>query len=318
MVKKEELYFDSRDGVSRIHAIRWIPDGEPRAILQIVHGMAEYVDRYHDFAVKMAERGFLVIGEDHLGHGLSVQGEGTYGYFCENDPATVVVRDVHRLKKLTQKEYPGIPCFIMGHSMGSFITRNYICKYGTGVEGAVIMGTGMQKKAVVSSAKKMAAAQKIIHGSKYRSKVLDKAAFGQYNKRIENPKTESDWLSKDEKKVEEYINDPLCGFTFTVNGFQTLFELIWRLYQQDNLDNMPKDLPIMFVSGTDDPVGDYFEGVERAIESFKATGMQDITVKKYEKCRHELLNELEQEQVAGDILGWLLEKIAALEAVNEE
>lgn len=313
MVKKEELYFDSRDGVSRIHAIRWIPDGEPRAILQIVHGMAEYVDRYHDFAVKMAERGFLVIGEDHLGHGLSVQGEGTYGYFCENDPATVVVRDVHRLKKLTQKEYPGIPCFIMGHSMGSFITRNYICKYGAGVEGAVIMGTGMQKKAVVSSAKKMAAAQKIIHGSKYRSKVLDKAAFGQYNKRIENPKTESDWLSKDEKKVEEYINDPLCGFTFTVNGFQTLFELIWRLYQQDNLDNMPKDLPIMFVSGTDDPVGDYFEGVERAIESFKATGMQDITVKKYEKGRHELLNEPEWEQIAEDIYSWLLEKLPVAE-----
>lgn len=313
MVKKEELYFDSRDGVSRIHAIRWIPDGEPRAILQIVHGMAEYVDRYHDFAVKMAERGFLVIGEDHLGHGLSVQGEGTYGYFCENDPATVVVRDVHRLKKLTQKEYPGIPCFIMGHSMGSFITRNYICKYGTGVEGAVIMGTGMQKKAVVSSAKKMAAAQKIIHGSKYRSKVLDKAAFGQYNKRIENPKTESDWLSKDEKKVEEYINDPLCGFTFTVNGFQTLFELIWRLYRQDNLDNMPKDLPIMFVSGTDDPVGDYFEGVERAIESFKATGMQDITVKKYEKGRHELLNEPEWEQIAEDIYSWLLEKLPVAE-----
>ena len=313
MVKKEELYFDSRDGVSRIHAIRWIPDGEPRAILQIVHGMAEYVDRYHDFAVKMAERGFLVIGEDHLGHGLSVQGEGTYGYFCENDPATVVVRDVHRLKKLTQKEYPGIPCFIMGHSMGSFITRNYICKYGTGVEGAVIMGTGMQKKAVVSSAKKMAAAQKIIHGSKYRSKVLDKAAFGQYNKRIENPKTESDWLSKDEKKVEEYINDPLCGFTFTVNGFQTLFELIWRLYRQDNLDNMPKDLPIMFVSGTDDPVGDYFEGVERAIESFKATGMQDITVKKYEKGRHELLNEPEWEQIAEDIYSWLSEKLPVAE-----
>lgn len=316
MVKKEELYFDSRDGVSRIHAIRWIPDGEPRAILQIVHGMAEYVDRYHDFAVKMAERGFLVIGEDHLGHGLSVQGEGTYGYFCENDPATVVVRDIHRLKKLTQKEYPGIPCFIMGHSMGSFITRNYICKYGTGVEGAVIMGTGMQKKAVVSSAKKMAAAQKIIHGSKYRSKVLDKAAFGQYNKRIENPKTESDWLSKDEKKVEEYINDPLCGFTFTVNGFQTLFELIWRLYRQDNLDNMPKDLPIMFVSGTDDPVGDYFEGVERAIESFKATGMQDITVKKYEKGRHELLNEPEWEQIAEDIYSWLSEKLPVAEEIE--
>ena len=318
MVTKEELYYDSRDGISKIHAIRWIPKEEPKAVLQIVHGMAEYVDRYHDFAVKMAEKGFLVVGEDHLGHGLSVQGDGAYGYFCENDPATVVVRDVHRLKKLTQQKYPGLPYFIMGHSMGSFITRNYLCKYGTGIDGAIIMGTGMQKKALVSSAKKMAAIQKVLHGSRYVSKVLDKAAFGQYNKMIANPLTESDWLSKDEKKVEAYINDPLCGFTFTVNGFQTLFELIWRLYQQENLDNMPKELPVMFASGTDDPVGDYFEGVERAVESFRKTGMLDITVKKYEKGRHELLNEPEWEQVAEDIYGWLSEKIAALEAADEK
>ena len=164
----------------------------------------------------------------------------------------------------------------------------------------------------------MAAIQKMIHGSKYVSKVLDKAIFGQYNKGIVNPQTESDWLSKDEKKVEAYINDPLCGFTFTVNGFQTLFELIWRLYKQENLDNMPKELPVMFVAGTDDPVGDYFEGVERAVESFRKTGMKDIAVKKYEKCRHELLGEPEWEQVAGDIYDWLSEKMAALEAGDEE
>lgn len=318
MAKKEELYYDSRDGINKIHAIRWIPEEEPKAVLQIVHGMAEYVDRYHDFAVKMAEKGFVVVGNDHLGHGLSVPEGGTYGYFCENDPATVVVRDVHRLKKLTQQEYPGLPYFIMGHSMGSFITRNYLCKYGTGINGAIIMSTGMQKKVLVSSARKMAAIQKALHGSKYVSKVLDKAAFGKYNKMIENAKTTSDWLSRDEKKVEAYIKDPLCGFTFTVNGFQTLFELMWRLYKQENLVHMPKELPVMFVAGAADPVGDYFEGVERAVTSFKEVGMQDITVKKYEKCRHELLNELEQEQVAEDILGWLLEKIAALEAVNEE
>lgn len=318
MAKKEELYYDSRDGINKIHAIRWIPEEEPKAVLQIVHGMAEYVDRYHDFAVKMAEKGFVVVGNDHLGHGLSVPEGGTYGYFCENDSATVVVRDVHRLKKLTQQEYPGLPYFIMGHSMGSFITRNYLCKYGTGINGAIIMSTGMQKKVLVSSARKMAAIQKALHGSKYVSKVLDKAAFGKYNKMIENAKTTSDWLSRDEKKVEAYIKDPLCGFTFTVNGFQTLFELMWRLYKQENLVHMPKELPVMFVAGAADPVGDYFEGVERAVTSFKDVGMQDITVKKYEKCRHELLNELEQEQVAEDILGWLLEKIAALEAVNEE
>lgn len=318
MVKKEALYFDSRDGINKIHAVRWIPEREPKAVLQIVHGMAEYVGRYDEFAVMMAERGFLVVGEDHLGHGLSVPEDGAFGYFCENDPATVVVRDVHRLKKLTQQEYPGLPYFIMGHSMGSFITRNYLCKYGTGIDGAIIMGTGMQKKALVSSAKKMAAVQKIIHGSSYVSTVLDKAAFGLYNKKIENPKTDFDWLSKDEKKVEEYINDPFCGFTFTVNGFQTLFELIWRLYKQENLEKMPKELPVMFASGTDDPVGDYFEGVERAIESFKEVGMQDITVKKYETGRHELLNEPEWKEIAEDIYSWLSEKLAAVEAADEE
>ena len=318
MIKKEELFFDSRDNISKIHAIRWIPEGEPKAILQIVHGMAEYVDRYHDFAVKMAKKGFLVVGNDHLGHGLSVQGDGAYGYFCENDPATVVVRDVHRLKKLTQNEYPGLPYFIMGHSMGSFITRNYICKYGTGIDGAIIMGTGMQKKALVNSARKMVAVQKVMHGSKYVSMGINKAVFGQYNKKLENPQTAMDWLSRDEKKVEAYINDPLCGFTFTVNGFHTLFELIWRLYKQENLEKMPKHLPVMFASGADDPVGDYFEGVERAVESFKEAGMQDITVKKYEKGRHELLNEPEWETVAEDIYSWLSEKMAAMEAVDEE
>ena len=318
MIKKEELYFDSRDNISKIHAIRWIPEGEPKAILQIVHGMAEYVDRYHDFAVKMTKRGFLVVGNDHLGHGLSVQGNGAYGYFCENDPATVVVRDVHRLKKLTQNEYPGLPYFIMGHSMGSLITRNYMCKYGTGIDGAIIMGTGMQKKALVNSARKMVAVQKVMHGSKHVSSVINKAVFGSYNKKIENPQTVVDWLSKDEKKVETYINDPLCGFTFTVNGFQTLFELIWRLYKQENLEKMPKDLPVMFASGADDPVGDYFDGVERAVESFKEAGMQDITVKKYERGRHELLNEPEWEMVVEDIYSWLSEKMAAMEAVDEE
>lgn len=318
MIRKEELYYDSRDGKSKIHAVRWIPEEAPKAILQIVHGMAEYADRYHEFAVNMAERGFLVTGEDHLGHGLTVQQGGLYGYFCENDPATVVVRDVHRLKKLTQQEYPGLPYFMLGHSMGSFIVRNYICKYGTGIDGAVIMGTGMQKKAIVSSAGKMAAIQKVFYGSEYVSKALDKAVFGQYNKRIAAPKTESDWLNKDEKKVEEYRNDPMCGFTFTVNGFQTLFALLGRLYQQENLDGMPKQLPILFASGTEDPVGEYFEGVERAVQSFRDTGMQDVTVKKYEKGRHELLNEPEWEQVAEDIYNWLSEKLAFLEENDEK
>lgn len=311
MIKKEELYFDSRDNVTKLHAIRWIPEEKPTAVLQIVHGMAEYVNRYDEFAVQMAGRGILVVGDDHLGHGQSVPTGGTYGYFCENDPATVVVRDVHRLKKMTQNLYPGVPYFIMGHSMGSFITRNYLCKYGSGIDGAVILGTGMQPKSVLAVSKAVAAIQKALYGSKHVSHFIDKNAFGKYNKRIKDAKTAADWLTKDADRVEAYLKDSSCGFVFTVNGFQTLFELIWRLYKKENLENMPKDLPILFASGTDDPVGDYFEGVQRAIESFKVVGMKDITVKKYETDRHELLNETDRDTVTQDIYNWLMQKVNA-------
>lgn len=318
MIKKEEFYFDSRDGVTKLHAVRWIPEEKPRAVLQIVHGMAEYVERYDEFAGKMAERGFLVVGDDHLGHGKSVPEGGTFGYFCENDPATVVVRDEHRLKKMTQETYPGIPYFIMGHSMGSFITRNYLCKYGTGIDGAIIMGTGMQSRALLCFSKAVAAVIKPLFGSGYVSRLLDWGGFGQYNRRIAKPKTKVDWLSKDEERVAAYIADPLCGFRFTVNGFQTLFELIWRLHDKENLSHMPKSLPVLFISGSDDPVGNYFKGVQKAVNSFIDVGMQDVTVRKCESGRHELLNEPEREQVTEDIYGWLSRKLAALEENGEK
>ena len=147
---KEEFYFDSRDGENRIHAVRYTPDaGNVRGIVQIVHGMAEYVERYENLAEFLTKRGILVTGEDHLGHGKSVSEGGSFGYFCEQDPATVVVRDVHRLKKITEEQYPQVPYIILGHSMGSFIARNYLCRYGSGIGGAVIVGTGMQPAGLI-------------------------------------------------------------------------------------------------------------------------------------------------------------------------
>lgn len=147
---KEEFYFDSRDGENRIHAVRYTPDdGNVRGIVQIVHGMAEYVERYENLAEFLTKRGILVTGEDHLGHGKSVSEGGSFGYFCEQDPATVVVRDVHRLKKITEEQYPQVPYIILGHSMGSFIARNYLCRYGSGIDGAVIVGTGMQSSGLI-------------------------------------------------------------------------------------------------------------------------------------------------------------------------
>lgn len=310
MVKREELYFDSRDNENKIHAIKWIPESQtPMCILQIIHGMAEYIERYDEFAENMAQKGILVVGEDHLGHGKSVGENGTYGYFCERDAATVVVRDSHRLKKMIQEQYPGVPYIILGHSMGSFILRNYLCRYGTGIQAAVIVGTGMQPKAVLAAGKAVAAVQKLFKDSKYPSSLLNAIAFGGYNKRIKGNRTVMDWLTKDEKIVDAYIQDPLCGFTFTVNGFQTIFELVSRLYKSENLEKIPKELPVLFMSGADDPVGDYGKGVNKACRSLADAGMKRVQMKLYSDDRHEILNETDRAKIYEDIYVWILSVI---------
>lgn len=308
---KEEFYFDSRDGKSKLHAVRYEPDRKEdiRCVVQIVHGMAEYIERYEEFAGFLTARGCVVTGEDHMGHGQSVGKKGKYGYFCEQDPATVLVRDVHRLKKTTQALYPDVPYIIMGHSMGSFITRNYMFRYGTGISAAVIMGTGMQPPALLRASKAVAYMQRVFYGPKHVSGLIDKLAFGSYNKQIANPATPFDWLSRDGERVAKYIADPMCGFVFTVNGFLTLFELISRLNRRENLAQVPARLPVFMVSGDADPVGDYGRGVQRAYESLRSAGVENIMLKMYEGGRHELLNETNRDEVMQDIFRWIEETV---------
>lgn len=309
MVKKEEFTFDSRDGETKIHGVRWVPEGKVICILQIIHGMAEYVERYEELAQYLGEKGILVTGDDHLGHGKSLGRNGAYGYFCEQDPATVVVRDVHRLKKITQEEYPGIPYVILGHSMGSFILRNYLFRYGTGIQGAIVCGTGSQPKALVKVCKMMTAVQGLFLGQKHTAKFIDRLAFGAYNKRIPDAKTSVDWLCTEESVVNAYVEDSLCGFTFTVNGFKTLFTLLDRLNKEENLKVMPKELPVFFIAGDMDPVGDYGEGVRKAYDDFKKVGMEHISIKLYPGARHELLNEKDKHKIYEDIYPWIMERV---------
>lgn len=310
MVKKEDFYFDSRDGEHKIHAIKWIPDVEkPVCILQIVHGMAEYIDRYDGFANYMADRGILVVGDDHLGHGQSVKPGELYGYFCKEDAHTVLVRDEHRLKKMIQKQYEGVPYLILGHSMGSFITRNYLLKYGAGIDGAIIMGTGMHTKPELLFGIAMSKIQRLFFGDKHVATLINALTFGAYNQRIKSPKTSFDWISRNEDNIRKYAEDPLCGFTFTVNGFETLFKLILSLQDQDKLKKMPANLPVFFLSGTDDPVGNYGKSVRQVYQSFKEIGMENVRMKLYPKDRHELLNEVDREDVYGDIYRWILQRI---------
>ncbi len=304
-MRKEIFAYTSGDGISAIQATRYMPeDGSCRAVVQIVHGMAEYVGRYEEFAQFLTDKGVVVTGEDHLGHGGSI-GENGPGYFCEKDPATTVVEDVHTLRLLTGEKYPGVPYIILGHSMGSFILRNYLCVHGTEIDGAVVMGTGMQPKWLLGAARVLTGLMKIVAGEKSVRTFLDRIAFGAYNSRIKPLKTDKDWLSKDEERVARYIEDDLCGFVFTVNGFGTLFELIHRLQKPEYLRRIPSDMPILVVSGEEDPVGDYGAGVRLAVESMEAAGAQCVACKLYPGDRHEILNETDREQVMADIWDYL-------------
>ena len=307
-MKKEEFFFDSRDGESQIYAVRFEPETEEvRAVVQIIHGMAEYVERYSEFAEFLAERGFVVTGEDHLGHGGSVGKNGT-GYFCRKDPATVVVEDVHSLKKMTQERYPSVPYIMLGHSMGSFMLRNYLQCYGSGIQGAIIMGTGVQNPVKLQAARMLAGLMGVF-GGRHRSKFFHNMAFGTYNYGIRFVFTPMDWLSRDWRKVKRYIQDPLCGFIFTINGFQTLFELIRRCQKQKKLALIPKHLPIFVVSGAADPVGDYGDGVKKVVRRLQKAGLTEVILKIYRYDRHELLNERDRETVMEELYGWICEKV---------
>ena len=305
-MKKDDLFYLSRDGKTQVHAVRWTPDSENVvAVVQIVHGMAEYVERYEEFAEFLTARGYVVVGNDHLGHGKSISDNGTYGYFCEKDSATVVVRDVHRLKKMTQEQYPGVPYFIFGHSMGSYITRNYMARYGTGIDGVIVAGTGDEPGVVLVSGKAVATVTGLFKGDTAKGKFIDQTAFGAYNKRIKDARTPVDWLTSVEEKVDAYIADEACGFMFTANGFKTLFELIARTKKKEYMKCIPKELPVYIIAGKDDPVGAYGVAVEGVYKRYKELGMTDVEMKLYPDARHELLNEAVRENVMEDIAAWL-------------
>ncbi len=311
MIDKQEFYFGSRDGEHNLHAIKWIPEAkEPVCILQIVHGMTEYVARYEEFARFMANKGILVVGDDHLGHGLSVKEGEIRGYFCKEDADTVLVRDEHRLKKMMQEQYPGIPYIILGHSMGSFILRNYLMRYGSGIDGAIIMGTGMEAKHRVVLGWALASLLSSLLGPKHVCGRLDKMLFGAYNKGLVKSEADSgNWVSVNPENVKKFQNDPLCNFVFTANGFQTLMKLIWNLHDMERLKQMPGDLPIFFVSGSEDPVGGHGKGVEKVFRSFEKIGMERVQIKLYPGDRHEILNEADRQEVYGDIYRFILQQV---------
>lgn len=302
---KREFFFPSKDGLTQIHAIEWIPEAQVRGVLQIAHGMVEFIDRYDRFASFMASQGFYVVGNDHLGHGQSVTDETQLGYFAKNDGNLCVIGDMQQLREDTRKKYPDVPYFLLGHSMGSFLSRQFIEMHGEGLSGAIIMGTGYQPAATLTAGATLASLLRRMRGDHYRSALINNMALGSYNKQFEPGRTKNDWLTKDEAIVDAYEANPLNQFVFTVNGYYNLFRGMRYAQRQVNLDRIPKDLPILVISGGDDPVGAAGKGPKTVAEAYRKTGIQDVTLKLFPGDRHEILNELDKKAVDAYLLHWI-------------
>ena len=300
-----EHTFLSCNGKTNIRVRRCDPDGPVRGVVQISHGIAEYVDRYDDFAAFLAKNGFVVAANDHLGHGKSVNDESELGHFAENGGWELAVGDMHQLHEQLAGEFPELPMFLFGHSMGSFLSRTYIIRYHGGLAGVVLCGTGQQPRAIVSGGRLIAEAEIKRHGAKYRSQRLHDMAFGKYNDGFSPARTVFDWLSRDTEQVDKYGSDPLCGFLPTAGLFRDMMGGLEYIGRQHNIERMDKNLPVLFISGDRDPVGENGRGVLRVYHHFVRAGMTDTTLRLYAECRHELLNELNREQVKNDVLDWI-------------
>lgn len=305
----KDFYFNSSTGKNKIHARMCVPDAEPRAIVQIIHGIAEYIGRYDEFMSFLADNGIIAVGTDHLGHGKSIESEEQTGFFAYDNGWDYVVRDEEVLRLAMHENYPELPIIVFGHSMGSFMTRTLLIRYPDAFNAAIISGTGNQGAALVNGGLFMGNLVTGLRGAHHYSKFLNNLAFGSYNKIYENPKTEYDWLSRDEANVQKYIDDPLCGFIPSCSLFRDMMTGVKFITNKKNLTAMNKDMPVYFMSGDMDPVGECGKGVQKAYNNFLEAGMKDVSIKLYPGGRHEMLNEINKDEVYVDILAWLNSKI---------
>lgn len=292
----------------------WMPDGNPRGIVQIVHGMDEYVERYSEFAEFLCENGLIVCGNDHLGHGRSAVTDEDLGYFADSDGDRCLVQDVETLRGILRSRYRALPYIIMGHSMGSFITRAYVSSHPDSVDAVILSGTAGGGRPF-GFGKFLCGVIAKLRGKHYRSEMVKKIAFQGYNKRFKGD-TGVEWVTNDPDKLSAYAGDPKCTFTFTVQGYRDLFTLLSYVNSDEWYEKMPKNLPILFFAGSDDPVGDYSNGVKQVAEKLMDADVSDVTVHIYEGERHEVLNGISRKKACSDILEWLDRVIEGIHAAR--
>lgn len=307
MNSRFDFYIPSSDGASRIHGVQWVPCGEAKATLQLNHGMLEHIGRYAGFAGAMNEKGIAVIGHDHLGHGKTAR-PGMLGTFADENGAGFVLEDIKRVSDYVERQFPHLPHFIHGHSMGSFFVRRYLTQHGGNVAGAVIMGTGSKPGPVLKIGMKAVRYAIKREGRDYHNETLHSLVLGSYNWPFEPGETKHDWLSRDISEDRKFEDDPDCRFIFSNGAYEDFFRIMEDLNRKKQFEQIPKTLPVLLLSGELDPVGDRGKGVRKVYREFCGLGLKDVTMKLYPQARHELLNELNRDEVYEDIASWILKR----------
>lgn len=305
----EPSFFTASDELEIVW-YKWLPKEEPpKAIVQIVHGMAEHAARYDHFATFLNKLGFAVYAEDHRGHGVTADRNGIHGDFGAEPGWQSIVNDIKTLSDMACKDFPGIPLFLLGHSMGSFLTRTYIAQFGDSLSGVILSGTAGNPGITASLGRIIAKRAMKKYGAETSSPKLDKMSFGSFNKRIKNPGSAFAWLSANNDNVTNYINDPWCGFTCSNRFFYELLGGLKYIFRKENINKTPASLPMYFIAGEEDPVGNYGKGVKQSADLYRAAGVKDVELKLYPAVRHEILNDNSKEQVYQDVERWLLERV---------
>ena len=306
-MREREFYLPSSDGMHQLRCMEWIPDGTIKAVLQITHGMVEHIERYREFCVWMAERGIVVIGHDHLGHGKTVSNREEFGYFGSKEGMTHVVKDIRRVTVYSKKKYPDQKLILLGHSMGSFLARKYLSVYKDGPDGFILMGTGAPPEALVSAGSLLAGSMRKLKGEMYRSPLLYKLSLGNYNAKFKPVKTPYDWLTRDESLSKDFGEDESCQFIFTTAAYQDFFRLILNVAKEEMAGHARTNAPILIISGDNDPVGDNGKGVRKVYERLHKAGVDHLEMVLYEGARHEILHEINRQEVFEDLYEWIAE-----------
>ncbi|MEI6766981.1 MAG: lysophospholipase [Bacteroidota bacterium] len=293
------------------YVYRWLPDEQrPRAVIHIFHGMAEHAGRYEYLAKALTDRGYVVYASDLAGHGKTCKNIEDTGFFYNSDGWFKVVDDLKKLTGNIKWEYSGVPHILLGHSMGSFIARTYASIYPKDIHGLILSGTTWNPGMLLKAGRAIAGIQSFFAGNNFRSNLLDKMSFGSFNARISPVRTKFDWLTHDEAIVDAYIADDRCGFVCTAKMFANLFTGLKFIQKTKNILEIPVDLPVYIFSGSMDPVGHYSKGPAKVAQIFEECEMKDVTLKLYEGGRHEMLNEINRDEVIGDLLNWLEQHVS--------